>query len=113
MAYTPDTDRHSDQACSKGDPIGSTVAAYTFCTVTVAFWSDGGMCIIDGAINVIEDEARSDWCKGHRTPVLGESVDTKCFGNKGWVDAKEEAVCHCRVELELELRWLRSDSTPG
>lgn len=99
MAYTPDTDGHSNQACSERNPVGSTVAAQTFCTVAVACWGDGGMCIIDGAVDMIEDEAGSNGCKGHGTPVLGESVNTEGFGNKGWVDSKEEAVCHCRTRL--------------
>lgn len=57
------------------------------------------MGVIDGAVDVIEDKACKDGCKGHGTPVLGESMDTKGFGNEGWVDSKEEAVGHCRVRL--------------
>lgn len=55
------------------------------------------MCIIYTPVQEIEYVAEYNWRKCHGTPILGQTVDTKRLGDKGWKDTEKEAVGHCNL----------------
>lgn len=90
----PKANSHSRQARTEGHPIRRPVTPKSVGASPVAIM-DVGMRIVYAPVQEIEYIAKQNRSKSHGAPILGQTIDAKCLGDKGWIYPEKEAVGHC------------------
>lgn len=113
MHNAPQANNDASDAREKRDVVCSLVAAESVLALAVPVRANHGVFVVEFAVEQVIDIAADDRRKGHYTPVLRKTADSKCMGDQRREDAEEKAVCNSRKPRDNNQLVGMRDCGPG